>query len=122
MRKKTPTNLTLKPSIGLAAVVREVATGNILRVSVLCARDTEHAPIAKFSGSEPFFKVKLGKKKIGFTYHKFLCAPQLDKCLTEDGKYEWLNQSLKDARGADLTIVNDTHVEEEETASASANA
>lgn len=120
-RTKTLTNLTLKPTVGMAAVVREVATGNILRVSTLGNRDKDQAPICKFSGDKPFFKVKLGKKKAGFTYHTFLCAPELKTCRTSDGKYEWLNKTLKQAHAEKLTVVNDTGVEEEEV-SASAKA
>lgn len=112
-RKATLTNLTLKPTVGMAVVIKEVATGNLLRAATLSARDKEHAPICQFSGAEPFFKVKVGKKKGGFTYHTFKCAPTLPTCVSDDGLYEWANLTLKEARAQGLVIVNDTARDEE---------
>lgn len=121
-RKATQTNLTLKPTVGMAIVLREVATGNLVRGATLSARDKEQAPICQFSGTDPFFKVKVGKKKGGFAYHTFKCAPGLPKCLSDDGVYEWANLTLKDARAQKLVIVNDTAVEDEAAEAASAQA
>lgn len=121
-RKATLTNLTLKPTIGMAVVIKEVATGNLLRAATLSHRDKDQAPICQFSGAEPFFKVKVGKKKGGFTYHTFKCSPSLPKCVSDDGVYEWANLTLKEARAQGLVIVNDTAAGESEEKTAEAEA
>jgi len=101
-RKASQTNLTLKPGVGLAVVIKEVATGKLIRASTLCIRDKGHEPISQLSGPDPFFKVKIGKKGTGFTYMTFKCSASLEKCLSEDGAYEWMNMSLKSARSQGL--------------------
>ncbi len=107
-RKATQTNLTLKPTVGMAIVLLEVASGTYVRAATLSARDKDQAPICQFSGVDPFFKVKVGKKKGGFTFHTFKCGPSLPKCVSDDGVYEWVNLTLKDARERCLVITNDT--------------
>lgn len=121
-RKATQTNLTLKPTVGMAIVLLEVATGAYVRAATLSARDKDQAPICQFSGVDPFFKVKVGKKKGGFTFHTFKCAPALPKCVSEDGQYEWVNLTLKDARAQGLVITNDTVKDEATDKTAEAQA
>lgn len=107
-RKATATNITLKPGVGLAVVIKEVATGSLIRAATLCIRDKGHEPLSSLSGPDPFFKAKIGKKRTGFTYLTFKCGADQPTCLTDDGKYEWMNLSLKDARAQGLAIVGDS--------------
>lgn len=54
------------------------------------------APLTGFSAKEPFFKAKIGKKP-NFTYITFLCGQDREKCVSDDGRYEWTGVKKKEA-------------------------
>lgn len=84
------------PAVGCQYLIKNLETGNIETASTLTIRDVEQKPWRSPKGTpagEEFFKMKMGKKKTGFTYIKFINSSLCDKCISEDGKWEFLAET-----------------------------
>jgi hypothetical protein len=85
------------PGVGLCYFITEIKTGKQVRAATLCVRDDDQRPW-RSSRSCPdkkmWFKMKIGTKRDGFTYIKFMNSNQHSKCLSEDGVYEFTGLKL----------------------------
>lgn len=92
----TKIRTTYSPGVGIAYIITNKITGEKKNVSTLSSRDIDQKPWRSPRGTIPgneFFKAKSGKKKIGFTYFKFMNSNQHPECLSDDGI--WLFDGVK---------------------------
>ena len=84
------------PSVGCQYLIKNLETNDIVKASTLTVRDSDQKPWRSPKGTPPgqeFFKVKMGRKQTGFTYIKFINSSLYEKCISDDGKWEFLAQT-----------------------------
>lgn len=84
------------PAVGCRYLIKNTKTGDIESASTLTVRDVDQKPWRSPKGTpagEEFFKMKIGKKQTGFTYIKFINSALNEKCLSDDGEWEFLAQT-----------------------------
>lgn len=80
------------PGVGMRYNITNVDTGEVIVASTLTVRDVDQKPWRSPKGTEngkEFFKMKIGTKRDGFTYIKFINSIKNEKCLSEDGVWEF---------------------------------
>lgn len=107
MRTATPLNISEQPGTGLAYIIRDLKTDNLVRCATAAHRDilrrgSKIKSLRAFSGEEPYFIAKIGSLRSKFTVLKFLCGAHHKKCLDESGRYEWTGITLDEAKKKNL--------------------
>lgn len=122
MAKKSKTNKRIRtlynPKVGCQYQIRNVETGEIIIASTLTIRDETQKPWRSPKDTprgQEFFKMKTGSKRNGvdnFTYYKFMNSILNEKCLSDDGKWEFIG---KTGKGIDINKVDEKTEKKEET-------
>ena len=83
------------PGVGMRYNIRNTVTGLVEVASTLTVRDVDQKPWRSPKGTpagQEFFKMKLGSKKTGFSVIKFMNSVRNDKCVSEDGQWEFVGE------------------------------
>jgi hypothetical protein len=104
-------NITEKVGVGMSYVLRRLSDNVLVRAASACQRDKINPeskmfgkPICKYSGTKPFFTLKLNASKVGVKYLTMLCSPTLPFCEDVKNEYRYEGVSLKDALAKGLTV------------------
>ena len=110
-RIPTPLNITKKVGIGMSYAIERLSDGAIVRASSCCQRDRTNPEskmfekqVSQYSGSNPFFTLKLNAAKVGVKYIKMLCSASLPHCEDTKNEYRWINLSLKEALAQKMDV------------------
>jgi hypothetical protein len=83
------------PGVGMRYNIKNTKTGETQVASTLTVRDVDQKPWRSPKGTpagQEFFKMKLGSKKEGFSFIKFMNSIKNTKCLSEDGQWEFVGE------------------------------
>ncbi len=83
------------PGVGMRYNIKNLKTGSVEIASTLTVRDVDQKPWRSPKGTpagQEFFKMKLGSKKTGFSVMKFMNSVRNDKCISEDGQWEFVGE------------------------------
>lgn len=95
------------PAVGCKYLIKNTKTGAIESASTLTVRDVDQKPWRSPKGTpvgEEFFKMKIGKKQTGFTYIKFINSALNEKCLSDDGEWEFMAETPDGKKLPKLTV------------------
>lgn len=97
-RPKTPLNIPRQPPIGSTWIIQNIATGELCKCSATVHADTKHIyKLRQFSGSNPFFTVKIGSKHTKVTYLYFMCGAHLQDCIDASATWKWIDITQDEA-------------------------
>jgi len=83
------------PGVAMVYIIRNTKTGELINSSTCGIKDVDYKPWRSPKGTplgREFFKVKIGSKKSGFESITFLNSSMHDKCLSEDGEWEFIGK------------------------------
>ena len=92
MSKNDRIRTLYNPGVGMRYNITNTETGEVAVASTLTTRDVDQKPWRSPKGTDTgqeFFKMKLGTKKDGFKYIKFINSIKNERCVSEDGKWEF---------------------------------
>ena len=97
-RPKTPLNIDRQPAIGSTWIIENIHTHELCKCSATVQADTKYIyKLRQFSGTNPFFTVKIGSKHTGVTYLYFMCASHLTECIDASSTWKWVNVTQDEA-------------------------
>jgi hypothetical protein len=83
------------PGVAMVYIIQNTQTGELINSSTCGIKDVDFKPWRSPKGTpigKEFFKVKVGNKRKGFESITFLNSSIYDKCLSEDGEWEFIGK------------------------------
>lgn len=83
------------PGVAMVYIIQNTKTGELINSSTCGIKDVDFKPWRSPKGTplgQEFFKVKIGNKRSGFKSITFLNSSIYDKCLSEDGEWEFIGK------------------------------
>ena len=80
------------PGVAMIYTIHNLSTGKNFTAATCGIKDVEYKPWRSPKGNpvgKEFFKMKLGSKKEGFKIITFLNSSSQDRCLSDDGEWEF---------------------------------
>lgn len=80
------------PGVAMVYLITNLETGEQISAATCGIKDINFKPWRSPKGTphgKEFFKMKLGSKKDGFTPITFINSSMFDKCVSDDGKWEF---------------------------------
>jgi len=97
-RPKTPLNIVRQPPVGSTWIIQNIDTKELCKCSCTTQADKGAVEALRhFSGTNPFFTVKLGSKRTQVSYLKFLCSAYLKECIDDKATWKWLDITQDEA-------------------------
>lgn len=92
---KSKVRTLYRTAVGVNYIIKNLKTNEEIVATTLNNRDKDRRPWRSPKGTPPgqeFFWMKLGNSKKGFIYIKFMNSSLNDRCLSDDGVWEFIGR------------------------------